>query len=400
MVRKGDPPWTLEFDGEAVPCSPGETIAEALLTAGKLSLTRSLKYRRHRGAYCLVGDCGTCLARVDGEPNIRTCLVPVRDGQKVASQNRVTPIGPDPTALADKVFAKGFDHHHLMVRPRALNEIMKGVARNLAGLGTLPDRVDDEGASHQHLNPDVVVIGHGSSGHAFSQAIRAAGLRCTTFERTAGSSSHDDDLDAGVFGVYPDEGLVAAAAVHPRAPDQIYTARPRHLVFATGARDGMSVLNNNDLPGIVSARGLLAAVRRTSLRPCQACVVVGEGPQADAAAQRLGAERVDEAQVESFEGGRRVERVVLRDGRKIAADVVAMAPRPSAASELARQAGASVRWDGAGFPIEREEHGTVQARGPWTTWAVGEVAGMSSEDSVSDGRCVAAALLAREGGRR
>ena len=398
LLRHSDPPWTLDYDGRPVPCAPGESVAEALLAAGELATTRSLKFRRHRGPYCLSGDCGTCLARVDGEPNVRICLTPAQDGQKVVSQNRLVGRGPDPSALADKFFAKGMDHHHLMVRPRALNEVMKEVARNLAGLGTLPDRVDDRGADFRHESPDVVVIGRGQAGRAASAELRRRGLRCVTLDRVPGSARHDDDLHAGVFGIYPDEGLICAAAVRPRATDRIFTLRPRHLVVATGARDTMLLIDGNDTPGVISARGLAASIARQNFRLPVDVVVIGPEDPGSRVAQSLRARHLRPEAVTRIEGSDAVEHVRLSDGTRLDVSLVVLAPRPGPASELARQAGAEVRWNGAGFEVLREHPGgRIRGPGPWTLWAAGEVAGVPEARSAHDGLLVAQALCHHEG---
>jgi sarcosine oxidase subunit alpha len=53
---------------EAIASDARDTGASALIAAGELMTSRSAKYRRPRGAYCLLGDCGTCWGRVDGQP--------------------------------------------------------------------------------------------------------------------------------------------------------------------------------------------------------------------------------------------------------------------------------------------------------------------------------------------
>ena len=178
LLRADDrPAIALRWDrDERVEAREGDTVSLALLDAGVLETSRSPKYRRPRGAYCLRGDCGTCLVRIDGLPNRRACSTVAREGMLVEPQNRLT-AGPDPTALIDTMMRGDMDHHHFMVRPRVVNQIMQGVARNLAGLGTLPDRpAPDAPARHEVHRPDVLVVGAGPAGAAL-RSVRLASAR-------------------------------------------------------------------------------------------------------------------------------------------------------------------------------------------------------------------------------
>ncbi|MBK7823795.1 MAG: (2Fe-2S)-binding protein [Nannocystis sp.] len=222
------PALTLHFDGAPVPADPRDTVASALIAAGELMTSRSAKYRRPRGAYCLLGDCGTCLVRVDGEPNVRACLTPVRDGMQVSSQNSYGDL--DPTALIDAVFPGGIDHHHLVVRPRLANSVMQGVARNLTGFGILPDHAPAGPAWREEHVPEVLVVGAGRSGRVAAARLLAAGLDVLLLDRRDRADLLAWDpapLPAalrpglGVFAAYPHEGLwAAAAAIADEGPNQ------------------------------------------------------------------------------------------------------------------------------------------------------------------------------------
>src|SRR4051812_47967135 len=80
-------PIRIELEGEPIPAREGEPIAAALLAAGVDVFSRSIKYHRARGPYCLSARCSHCLMRVDGEPNVFTCVTPARDGMRVERQN-------------------------------------------------------------------------------------------------------------------------------------------------------------------------------------------------------------------------------------------------------------------------------------------------------------------------
>jgi sarcosine oxidase subunit alpha len=77
----------VHFDEQLISAQPRDSLATALIAAGVLMTSRSAKYRRPRGAYCLSGDCGTCLVRIDGRPNVRACMTPVHEGMRAHAQN-------------------------------------------------------------------------------------------------------------------------------------------------------------------------------------------------------------------------------------------------------------------------------------------------------------------------
>src|SRR5215475_11808095 len=76
----------ISLDGQAVEAHPGDTVAAALLRAGITTFTRSIKYHRPRGPFCLQGSCGQCLMRVDGVPSLPACRVPAVEGMRCERQ--------------------------------------------------------------------------------------------------------------------------------------------------------------------------------------------------------------------------------------------------------------------------------------------------------------------------
>lgn len=74
------------FDGVEIEGYEGETIAAALHAAGVKVLSHSIEHKRPRGFYCAIGNCSSCLMEVDGEPNIRTCVEPLKENMVVKTQ--------------------------------------------------------------------------------------------------------------------------------------------------------------------------------------------------------------------------------------------------------------------------------------------------------------------------
>ena len=79
---------TVEFSYNGKPLSgmSGEPIAAALHAAGVRTLRHSSRYHRPRGLFCAIGNCSSCLMTVDGVPNVRVCVEPLRAGMKVETQ--------------------------------------------------------------------------------------------------------------------------------------------------------------------------------------------------------------------------------------------------------------------------------------------------------------------------
>ena len=64
----------------------GEPIAASLLANGIKTIRTCEITGENRGIFCGIGHCYECRAEVDGIPNVRTCLTPVRQGAEVFSQ--------------------------------------------------------------------------------------------------------------------------------------------------------------------------------------------------------------------------------------------------------------------------------------------------------------------------
>jgi predicted molibdopterin-dependent oxidoreductase YjgC len=80
------PALTITVDGAAVTAHEGESIAAALLASGRRSTRWTARTGEPRGYFCGMGVCQDCLVTVDGLPNVRACMTPVRDGQRIDSQ--------------------------------------------------------------------------------------------------------------------------------------------------------------------------------------------------------------------------------------------------------------------------------------------------------------------------
>lgn len=84
---------TLTVDGETVSVRPGESVAAALLLAGRTQTRATAVSGAPRGPYCMMGVCFECLVSIDGVGNRQACMVEVKDGMRVERQMGVRRIG-------------------------------------------------------------------------------------------------------------------------------------------------------------------------------------------------------------------------------------------------------------------------------------------------------------------
>ncbi len=74
------------FEGETLEGIDGEPVAAALAAAGIKDFHYSHTYREARGLFCGIGQCQECVMVIDGVPNIRTCITPLRKGMVIRRQ--------------------------------------------------------------------------------------------------------------------------------------------------------------------------------------------------------------------------------------------------------------------------------------------------------------------------
>lgn len=76
---------TLMIDGERIVARDGDTVASALLAAGRQAIRHSPVSGEPRAPYCQMGVCFECLVEIDGVVDRQACLVPVRNGMVVTT---------------------------------------------------------------------------------------------------------------------------------------------------------------------------------------------------------------------------------------------------------------------------------------------------------------------------
>lgn len=76
----------VTIDGERVDAQEGDSVAAALLLAGRMTIRVSAVSGAPRAPYCMMGVCFECLVTVDGMGNRQGCLIPVTENMRIETQ--------------------------------------------------------------------------------------------------------------------------------------------------------------------------------------------------------------------------------------------------------------------------------------------------------------------------
>lgn len=313
-------PIEFTFDGRRHAGLRGDTIASALAACGVRVISRSFKYHRPRGLLCCTGRCPNCLVQVDGVPNVRACMEPLRAGAKVRHQNAWPSLDRDLLSIVDRfdrLLPVGF-YYKVFHRPRALWPKFEWILRRVAGLGRVdPRSTPSTHGRTRHLHTEIVVIGGGPAGCLAALEAASAGASVILVDDQPELGGHlryrgavvrgDPRIDglpahaaaarlrdlisderriqvlsgATAFGVY-EGGLVGI-----QQADTICRVRARCIIAATGTQERPLLFTDNDLPGVMLGTGALRLARLHGVRSGQRAAVIVDGEHGLAIAREL-----------------------------------------------------------------------------------------------------------------
>lgn len=255
---------------------------------------------------------------------------------------------------------------------------------------------------HSPLAPDVAVVGGGIAGVAAANAASCTGAATTLLgdggSRLSGLLPAVHRSEVQVWGCFADLTLAVTS------PARTYTLRPYAVIVATGSHEQPLHFPGSDLVGVTTSTALLSDLAEAGPVGGRRFAIIGDPWSvvpvqiAIEAAGGTVAAVTDGRVAIRAEGDGNVEAVSIGDVR-YACDAIVIAVR-QAASELARMAGATVRyrpWHGGWVPHVDENGMTTVSR----LFVVGQAAGpCSPEAAAAQGRLagLAAALMAGAGG--
>lgn len=248
---------SFTFDDRRIEARPGQSVAAALTDAG-IHVFRETTKGGERGIFCGMGVCQDCLVTVDGMPNQRACMTPVREGLAVARQ----------TALA-----------------------------------TLGARQETTAKEPRLIAPDVLVIGGGAGGLSASIEAARAGASVTLIdERKVGGGQYykqtatgeepldsqqadgagliRDAVSAGVEIIRGAEvwGAFDGPVIMADLAGSALVARPKTLIVATGAYERPRMVPGWTLPGVMTTGAAQTLWRSYRSLVGKRVAISGSGP--------------------------------------------------------------------------------------------------------------------------
>ena len=432
----------IQYEKRPIKAFTKEPVAVALYATGIKTLARSMKYHRPRGAFCFWGTCNSCRMRIDGLPSQRACKALCHDGLVVKEERTLSGAKPDILFAADLAYPNKMEYHHMFLRPAPLNKLFARMVRKFAASAKLPASSQKFGEIKEE-KVDLLIIGAGASGLALARLVPDSLKPIVIdshFEPGGRLLFEDTNVDTpwtqaktgpALARTWSSEAMKRGARFYLnseavgfaeegcwiiRCADHLSLIWADKTVVATGAYDQPFGFVRDDLPGVVSARGVRRLVNYWGIYPAARAFVVGTGYDALMAAKALSeigvrvmgvAESASSARYEAlassvelygakvfygYKPSRAIGRLHLGgielapkggvgEKLKFACDLIVVDSAAQPAYELLAQAKAIVKFDPERrrFLPEVDSDGLTSVKG---LFAIGEVTGIERLDDV------------------
>src|SRR5215471_17729532 len=263
---------TLEFtfDGQAFTGYPGDTLASALLAAGRHQIATSVKLGRPRGIAAAWAEDPCGLVQIEEpfpEPMLLASTVELYDGlvaRGLPGQGRLADV-PD-SARYDAI------HHHVDVLVVGAGPAGLAAALRAARAGARVALVDEQSEAGGSLLSDTARLDGAPALDWVASAVAelASHPEVLHLQRTTAFGSYDDGL---VLALERRTDHLGAAEPGYLSRQRVWRLRARSVVLATGAHERPVVFADNDRPGVMLAGAAKTFLHRYGVLPGRDAVV-------------------------------------------------------------------------------------------------------------------------------
>jgi sarcosine oxidase subunit alpha len=250
----------------------GDTIASALHAAGVRTLTTSLKYESPRGFFCGIGKCSSCLMRVNGVPNVRTCIAPLKEGILVEMQEKLAEL-PDAKFYGEPKKTLAVDVLIVGAGPAGLCAAIESATQGASVL------IVDE---NQSVGGQLIKQTHKFFGskqeRAGTRGIDIAKELENDLRNLVREGKIQVMTDATVIGCYESDKKHRFGVVERcEYKSTLYDVRCDAVILACGAMENMLLFPGNDLPGVYGAGAVQTLMNVYGVKPGERVLMVGAG---------------------------------------------------------------------------------------------------------------------------
>jgi len=260
------------FEKKKIVGEDGDTIASALHAAGVRTLTTSLKFDSPRGFFCGIGKCSSCLMRVNGIPNVRTCIAPLKEGIIVEMQEKLASL-PDAEFVGESKKTLTVDVLVVGAGPAGLCAAVESATQGASVL-----LVDENQCVGGQLIKQTHKFFGSKQERAGTRGIDIAKELETDVQKLQQEGKIQVMTDATVIGYYESEKKHRFGVVQRcEYESTLYDVRCDAAILACGAMENMLLFPGNDLPGVYGAGAVQTLMNVYGVKPGKRVLMVGAG---------------------------------------------------------------------------------------------------------------------------
>lgn len=260
---------TFQFEGKQVQAYENESIAAALFASGIKVLSHSKRFNHPKGWFCGIGKCCSCMMRVDGIPNVRTCVVPVREGMQVERQGQRATL---PSNTEIDVEREEVDVQLLIIGggPAGLGA---GITAGKLGLTALI--IDENHNPGGQLIKQTHKFFGSKEEYAGLRGFEISNIMYREFMEVGGAYLNE----TSAIGYYGEKNDKHTYLAYRRREDKytLLEIAEKYIVVTTGAFENYLAFPGNYLPGVYGAGGVQTLMNVYGVKPGNRALIVGAG---------------------------------------------------------------------------------------------------------------------------